>query len=127
MDVAETLRALEGSLLTYAVRKDRARLEKLLAAEFREFGRSGTVYTRDEIVSFLAAEAEIRVTMKEFSCEVIGKAVALVTYRSERTESKGETIDALRSSLWVWREGRWQMVFHQGTPMPASAATRVKV
>jgi hypothetical protein len=22
---------------------------------------------------------------------------------------------ALRSSLWVYRNGRWQMIFHQGT------------
>jgi hypothetical protein len=22
----------------------------------------------------------------------------------------------LRSSIWQWIEGRWQMLFHQGTP-----------
>jgi hypothetical protein len=127
MDVAEILRALEASLLTNTVRKDRVRLDELLAAEFREFGRSGTVYTKANVLSFLAEEEEIRVTMKEFACEGIGEGVALVTYRSERTESNGDTMSALRSSLWVWRDGRWQMVFHQGTPLPAAVATRGKV
>jgi len=41
MDVSETLRQLEASLLTNTVRKDRARVAELLADEFREFGRSG--------------------------------------------------------------------------------------
>jgi len=121
------LRALEASLLTNAVRKNHARLEGLLAEEFREFGRSGTVYNRAEILVFLAEEEEIRVTMKEFACEVVAEGVALVTYGSERTEPNGDMIEALRSSLWVWRDGRWQIVFHQGTPLPASVVPRVKV
>ncbi len=126
MDVAETLRGLEVSLLTNAVRKDRARLDELLAEEFREFGRSGTVYTKAEILAFLQEEEEIRVAMKEFACEVVAEDVALVTYRSERTEPNGKTIAALRSSLWVWRGGRWQMVFHHGTSLNAAVASRVK-
>jgi hypothetical protein len=126
MDVAETLRELEASLLTNAVRKDRARVDELLAEEFREFGRSGTAYTKAEILTFLQEEEEIRVTMKEFACKVVAEGVALVTYLGERTEPNGETIEALRSSLWAWRGQRWQMVFHQGTPLGTSVARRVK-
>ena len=119
MDVTERLRELEGSLLTNAVRKDAARVGELLAEEFREFGRSGTVYTKAEILVFLRDEEEIRVGMEDFVCERVAEDVALVTYRSERTEPDGRMIEALRSSLWVMREGRWQMVFHQGTPLVA--------
>jgi hypothetical protein len=32
----------------------------MLADEFREFGRSGTVYTKAEILNFLGAEEENR-------------------------------------------------------------------
>jgi hypothetical protein len=53
MDVSETLRGLEASLLTNAVRKNRARVAELLAEDFREFGRSGTAYTKAEILQFL--------------------------------------------------------------------------
>jgi hypothetical protein len=127
MDVSETLRELEASLLTNAVRRDRARVSELLAEEFCEFGRSGTVYTKAEILNFLQTEEEIRVLVEEFACQRVSDGVALVTYRSERTEAGGETIQALRSSLWVWRDERWQMVFHQGTPSGAAAVTRAKV
>jgi hypothetical protein len=126
MDVAETLRELEANLLIDSVRKDRARVSALLAEEFREFGRSGKVYSRAEILDFLQSEEEIRVAMRDFACELIGEGVALVTYLSEQDEQNGETIGALRSSLWVWRDQRWQMVFHQGTPLDASLAKRVK-
>jgi hypothetical protein len=119
MNVSETLRELEASLLTTAVRKDRARVSRLLAEEFREFGRSGKVYTKASILSFLNEEEDIRVAMQEFSCQFVSGGVALVTYRSERTEQAGETVQALRSSLWVWRDERWQMVFHQGTALPS--------
>ena len=127
MDPVETLRALEASLLTNAVRKDRARVAELLAEEFREFGRSGTVYTKAEILAFLAEEEEIVVTMEDFRCQPVAEGVALVTYRSERAEPAGENLAALRSSLWVWRDGRWQMVFHQGTRTSLAAAAREKV
>lgn len=126
MDVAETLRELEANLLIDSVRKDRARVSALLAEEFREFGRSGKVYSRAEILDFLQIEEEIRVAMRDFACELTGEGVALVTYLSEQDEQNGETIGALRSSLWVWRDQRWQMVFHQGTPLDASLAKRVK-
>ena len=112
MRTDKTLRELEASLLTNAVRKDRARVASLLAEEFREFGRSGAMYTKEEILTLLHEEEESTVAMKDFTCQ----SVALVTYRSIRTEPGREAIEALRSSLWVWRDERWQMIFHQGTP-----------
>ena len=125
MDVSVILREFEASLLTNAVRKDRARVSGMLEDEFREFGRSGTVYTKAEVLNFLGAEEESLIAMEEFACQPVADGVALVTYRTERTEPGGETVRALRSSLWVWREERWQMVFHQGTALIA-ASTREK-
>ena len=127
MDVSATLLELEASLLTNAVRKDRVRVSKLLAEEFREFGRSGTVYTKANMLNVLQEEKEVRVAIQQFSCQIVNEGVALVTYRSERQEPDGETTEALSSSLWVWRGERWQMVFHQGTPVSLAAATRAKV
>lgn len=117
--VAETLRELEASLLTNAVRKDAARVQELLAEEFCEFGSSGAVYSKAEMLALLRDEKEIQIAMKEFVCRVVGEGVALVTYRSEREMEDGAVIAALRSSLWALRDGRWQMVFHQGTRVKA--------
>jgi hypothetical protein len=127
MNVCEILRELEASLLKNEVRKNASRVSELLADEFREFGRSGTVYTKANMLNVLQEEEEVRVAIQQFSCQLVNEGVALVTYRSERQESDGETTEALRSSLWVWRGERWQMVFHQGTPVSLAAATRAKV
>lgn len=116
-DIAEILRELESSLLTNAVRKNAALVGELLADEFREFGKSGRVYSKTEIVASLRDEEEIHVEMTEFACRSVAEGVALVTYRSRPAGRGVEMIAALRSSLWVWRDGRWQMVFHQGTPL----------
>ncbi len=121
MDIAEILRELEASLLTNAVRKDAVRVAELLADEFCEFGSSGAVYTKAEILAFLHEEEEIQIAMKEFACRSVAEGVALVTYRSERAEVGGEVIATLRSSLWVWRDRRWQMMFHQGTRLRTRA------
>ncbi|MGA7158439.1 MAG: DUF4440 domain-containing protein [Acidobacteriaceae bacterium] len=119
MEFAETLRALEASLLTDAVRKDAARVAELLADDFCEFGRSGQVYSKAEVLELLRDEVEMQMAMTEFACRVVAEDVALVTYRSHRAVQGAEAISALRSSLWVRRDGRWQIVFHQGTPLDA--------
>jgi hypothetical protein len=115
MSIADELRELEDSLLMNSVRKDAEKVSALLAEEFCEFGRSGTVYSKTDILAFLRDEEETRIAMSDFVYRPIAEGVALVTYRSERAEPDGELIAALRSSLWVMRNGRWQMVFHQGT------------
>lgn len=122
MSLGDTLRELEASLLTSEVRKDRARVEHLLAEEFREFGSSGKVYTKADIVQFLQEEAATPLAMKEFACQPVSDGVALVTYRSERS-GPDKTIEAMRSSLWVWRDQRWQMLFHQGTRLAARVSS----
>jgi hypothetical protein len=39
-----------------------------------------------------------------------------VTYTSSRSDIHG-TRAARRSSIWKLNAGKWQMAFHQGTPM----------
>ena len=85
MNVCEILRELEASLLKNEVRKNASGVSELLADEFREFGRSGTVYTKAEILNFLGAEEESLIAMEEFACQPVADGVALVTYRTERT------------------------------------------
>ena len=117
-EVGAHLRALEETLLDPAVRRDRARVEALLAEEFEEFGSSGRVWTREQILDLLASEDYERPSMEDFRCAVIAKNVALVTYRSVRTDAaSGLKASVLRSSLWVKDAQGWRMRFHQGTRM----------
>jgi hypothetical protein len=115
MSPVEEVRDLELSLLTEAVRKDAARLYLLLTEEFCEFGASGRVYTKSEVIAELLAEHERRIAMKDFATQMIDSSTMLVRYRSVREGEDGVVVEALRSSIWVLREGRWQILFHQGT------------
>lgn len=111
------LRKLEESLLDAAVRRDGDRLRQLLADDFLEFGSSGRVWTRRSIIDLLATESNFFApAIEEFQCTFLSEHVALVTYRTVRTDSKsGEHLVSLRSSVWTRNDGEWRMRFHQGT------------
>jgi len=50
-------------------------------------------------------------------CQQLAEDIALLTYRSTRPTALKTASQALRSSLWIYRDHRWQMLFHQGTPI----------
>ena len=117
-DVAK-LRKLEESLWQQATRCDLAYQEQVFAADFFEFGRSGRVYERSELLmdSDRAWEITAKLTLPKFSAKLIAAGLALVTYRSEVRRGKDLEL-ANRTSLWS-RGGKfgWQLRFHQGTPL----------
>lgn len=112
----DELRKLEEQLLQPEFRRNRQAVGSLLAPEFREFGSSGRIYTRQEILDLLESESRRQVDLTEFHSTRIGPDVVLVTYRSHNLNNSSVS---LRSSLWVRREDRWLLLFHQGTPIPA--------
>jgi hypothetical protein len=112
---AELLRA-EMLLLDPAVRRDRARVSALLANDFFEFGASGRIWTRDQILDLLATEEYSPPVVEDFACHRIADNVVLVTYRTVRMNKEtGQREAALRSSLSIRRSGTWKIRFHQGT------------
>jgi hypothetical protein len=117
--IADHLRACEQSLLDPAVRKDRTRISEYLAYNFEEFGSSGRVWSRDEILDELADETPVPLLLKAFHCECIAEDVALVTYRVVRgPDQAGLSVTSLRSSIWTEKDGTWKLRFHQGTRIP---------
>lgn len=117
--LAAQLQALEAALQSQAVRADRARLAALLADDFVEFGSSGNLWTRAATLADLPVEDFCQRSIRDFQARLLADDVALVTYRSQRHANGTLPASAsLRSSLWKWRDGRWQMIFHQGTPIP---------
>lgn len=110
--LALQLRELEELLFQASVRKS-DRVAHLLADGFIEFGSSGRTFTKEQIISSLRAEAPVTVTATEFKVELLSPNAALVTYRAHRHSEP--PVLTLRSSIWQLKQGRWQMVFHQGT------------
>jgi hypothetical protein len=113
---AAHLRQLEEDLFRPEIRSNPEKTSVYLAEDFREFGSSGRIYTKAETLAELSSESARTITLDNFQCEALASDVALVTYRSTRTIALGIPVHANRSSLWVLRQGRWQMLFHQGTP-----------
>lgn len=110
MNIVETLRNSEAQLLNPAVRKDPLAVAALLTDDFREFGSSGRVYTKREIIAALGTEQQAVIEMTDLAAVELCRGIVLVTYRSRR-----EGVEALRSSVWVRKGKTWKMAFHQGT------------
>lgn len=112
------IRTLEEALHRPEVRRSRDAVEGLLAPEFVEFGASGTVYRRAEIIDLLVQEDEddeAELHSDDYRLTAISPEAMLLTYRTCRIEADGSQRHALRSSIWKWNGASWQMLFHQGT------------
>ena len=116
------LRSLEEELLKNETRKSAERLRKLLAEDFVEFGSSGRIYNREAIVTALAAEPSAELELSSFEMRELAPDLALVTYRTCRIGPSCDQRRSLRSSIWKRGDGRWQMLFHQGTPIGTRTA-----
>ena len=111
------LRSLEEKLLQPDVRKAATELDALLAEGFIEFGSSGRVFDKQEIIDALRSESPAHLSLTDFKALLLGPGVVLTTYRAVQYGPLGELLKhSLRSSVWRLLDGRWQIVFHQGTP-----------
>ena len=115
-ELASTLLDLEQCLLRQDARYDRALLSALIADDFTEFGASGKVWHKADVLLGLPNQVFRARTISGFQLRILAENAALVTYICHSSTT------SLRSSVWCQRDGRWQMTFHQGTPIaPASA------
>jgi hypothetical protein len=115
-NLEELLLNLEQRLMDPVFLKDRSRVSALLAEDFREFGSSGRVWSRDEILN--PSETQTAPLVEDFSVKTIVPELVQVTYRTLKRVPGGKPQAALRSSLWIRRGDKWQMLFHQGTKIP---------
>lgn len=114
-DTTAEILAMETSLLRPPVRSSAEQLDELLAENFREFTASGRECGKPACLKALPREPAPAFKIDDFEVQILTPSVALATYRLTRATDGGET-RSLRSSLWRFEEGRWRLVFHQGTP-----------
>jgi len=107
----EHLRQLEEKLLKPEIRTSQNELNQLLSDDFFEFGSSGRVLYKDLMIGEEGIGV-VKMTLSDFDIHPLSEGVVLVTYRIFNEEKNQHT---LRSSIWKLVEGRWQMIFHQGT------------
>jgi hypothetical protein len=120
MELAPSMRdhiqKLEEQLLQSEIRRSRPDLEALLADDFTEFATDGAAYGKAQVIDALQREAAYQRSLTDFHIVALAETVVLATYRAtRRNEALNEIVESLRSSIWTHRDGRWQLVFHQGT------------
>jgi len=117
-DLRDEILELEQSCLLPEVRADPARLAALIADDFLEFGSSGRTWNRATVLSEVPTQSGLEFELSDFEAVQLSEDLVHTRFRTALTEA-GSTRHALRSSLWVRRSGRWQMLFHQGTSCAA--------
>ena len=115
----DLIRSFEERLHDPTVRNAPEVVAVLISDDFLEFGRSGGVYRKEEVVQSLAAGHDRKLsdlTAYGYELNALAADVMLLTYRTIRRREGGSELHTLRSSIWKLIDGRWQMIFHQGTP-----------
>ena len=84
----------------------------LIADDFVEFGASGKVWSKTDILAMMSEWSPIERTVEDFRVRELSPSVCLITYKSS---TSGRPSYTLRSSLWRNEGGAWRIVFHQGT------------
>lgn len=105
----ERVVALERDLLTDEVRSDPAAVAALLHPDWAEIGRSGRLWSRDEMLAAIGPLAE-QITLDVITVTRVAQDVILLVWRASTDRRT-----TLRSTLWVRHGGDWQARFHQGT------------
>ena len=117
----DMLRGLEESLWIAETRYDLELMERLFAPDFIEFGRSGRVYPRAEMLLAPKEPREIRATLPlpDFHARHLSPDIVQITYISE-VRYDNELERANRSSIWSRHPDGWKLRFHQGTAIGPS-------
>jgi hypothetical protein len=110
------LMKLEESLWKSETRFDDHYMNKVLAPDFFEFGRSGKIYRREDTLGVPVQAINAKFPLKNFAVHPITEDVVQVTYVSEVTDG-GQMEVGNRSSIWVKTGEGYKLRFHQGTPV----------
>ncbi|WIY83287.1 ribonuclease HI family protein [Propionimicrobium sp. PCR01-08-3] len=102
----------EKELLTDKVRSNPERVRQLLHPKFSEFGASGRIWTRNRLLAEIGP-MPVRVSFEPIGSERLAEDVILLRWRAVGAHSTW-----LRSSIWQRLDGRWRLLFSQGTQVP---------
>ena len=113
-EISQEIKDLETKLLSSQTRKSEIFLKEILADEFIEFGSSGNIFKKKQIIETLKNEITPKMILSDFKISKLSEEYFLVTYKVLKREIDKNT-NSLRSSIWKFSSNKWEMVFHQGT------------
>ncbi|MEK3766180.1 nuclear transport factor 2 family protein [Solibacillus sp. FSL K6-4121] len=120
-NLKEHLQQLEESHTGMEVRMSRERLDEILADDFFEIGSSGFMYDKKECLETGVVLTEMK--LHNYEIYPLVHDVVLATYFLVDTTRERNT---LRSSIWKFINGKWQLYFHQGTITPLQLNSFIK-
>lgn len=109
---------LENELLKSETRKSAEKISELLSEDFVEYCSSGTIYhyNKGDIFDEGSISSEINYEIEEFTTKQLSSDCILATYKViKHNELNEDKKYSLRSSIWKLSDGKWKMIFHQGT------------
>jgi hypothetical protein len=107
---------LEQRLAQVGAKLSAEEASSLIADDFVEFGASGRVWSKAEIIAAMSQWAPIERTVENFTVRELSPSVCLVRYKMVRSTNDKQTPPfSLRSSIWRYNGETWQIIFHQGT------------
>ncbi len=115
----ETIISLENKLIEAQQKHDKTVIIDLLTEDFREIGSSGRILFKADILNFKSNIRILKWSIQDFFEMNICEEVVVATYLSTiewQANGHQNREQALRSSIWRY-DDRWQMIFHQGTPV----------
>jgi len=113
-----TIYELETSLLNSEIRSSFKQLNNLLADDFKEFGSSGLVYTKQNILKRLPLNTDkVVYTVSDFKIKSLSENIVMSNFKVDRIINNMGKVPSLRTSLWRKEGDAWRIFFHQGTPI----------
>lgn len=109
---------LENDLLKPEIRESVEKTSELLIDGFTEFTSSGYIYNYNmgQVIDEGTNLQEMDWAITDFEINQLSNDCVLATYRlTKNSESDENKKYSLRSSIWKCFDGKWKMIFHQGT------------
>lgn len=114
MENSELILNLEKELLKPEVRKSPEKLRKLLSEDFIEYRSSGVIYHYEKDDIFY--EDNVTFELQDFNLQELSEDCVLTTFKIDKIYHEDNFIkSSIRSSIWKLYDGKWKMIFHQGT------------
>ena len=101
---------LEVKISSKSVRSNPLALLELIHDEFEEFGKSGKIFKKKDIVSELPKWPHTEIHLSDIRFTRLSNEAILIKYLCVSNDKKTN-----RSSIWVKESESWQIIFHQGT------------
>ena len=114
-DDRAALTQLEENMWREEIRFDIDFMDRTLAPDFFEYGRSGSLYTREQSLAVTRQPIDAILPLPGLSIRLLDQNTARVTYNSA-VSYDGLVEHGRRNSICSKTDSGWVMRFHQGTP-----------